>query len=616
MRMKSMILLLLVLALALPLCAAAEGADEITGYSHAGGHRYVLFGAYPTEEDGTVQPILWRVLRAENGEAWLLSEYILFAAPVHGDHEHYAGWESSDLYKYLNEVFINDAFSAGEQSALLCRTEDSALVTLITSNDMKDASIGFSSNKDRLCESTPYASVAVDPPIFELPSYNFWKEQRNQPHLFKYQKGGFKYSPWWSRTVSSNYRTHHIRIMDEGAIGHLSTGNSDMGVRPTVYIDLSQLTVSGGSGAMSDPWVLTVLSADVPDAPTEEPVPEPTPEATEAPVQDAPDVTPEPEAEPEPTEIPAQPKAAVEADPHFPALTAEGYLPEGEEEFTLFDEENGLWLYASQTLRIEINRRSGTNAEKKPVQWYEAHIYSAEADQFFRPYAYEKDLVTKWQENKWKMPDVIARKNGLVFAINADHFIYRVARTHDPDGGGSLGLIIRDGEILFEKQKNANSQVYPPLDIMALYPDGTAKVMVTQSMTGKEVLATGATDTLSFGPILVDGGEISPRSRQFGETFQPRTAFGIAEPGHFVALVVEGRRSGISEGQSCFWLADKMLELGCQTAINLDGGGTSVMLLMGKQINYSGSYTKNHRLVNEVFGIGHSDAVQPLADDK
>ena len=162
MRMKSMILLLLVLALALPLCAATEGADEITGYSRAGGHRYVLFGAYPTEEDGTVKPILWRVLRAENGEAWLLSEYILFAAPVHGDHEHYAGWESSDLYKYLNEVFINDAFSAGEQSALLCRTEDSALVTLITSNDMKDASIGFSSNKDRLCEGTPYASVAVD----------------------------------------------------------------------------------------------------------------------------------------------------------------------------------------------------------------------------------------------------------------------------------------------------------------------------------------------------------------------------------------------------------------------------------------------------------------------
>ncbi len=166
MRMKSLILLLLALILALPSIAGAESTEEISGYSRAEGHRYVLFGSYPTEEDGTVKPILWRVLKAGNGEAWLLSEYLLFAAPIHGDYQHYAGWESSDLYKYLNEVFINDAFSAGEQSALLVRTEDGARVTLITSDEMKDASLGFSSNNARLCESTAWAKILPDPPIF------------------------------------------------------------------------------------------------------------------------------------------------------------------------------------------------------------------------------------------------------------------------------------------------------------------------------------------------------------------------------------------------------------------------------------------------------------------
>ena len=107
----------------------------------------MAFGSYPTDADGTVRPIVWRVLKNENGEAYLLSEYILFSAPVHGDYEHYSGWAASDLYNYLNGVFLNDAFSAEEQSVLLQRTEDGALVTLITSDEMKDASIGFSSNK-------------------------------------------------------------------------------------------------------------------------------------------------------------------------------------------------------------------------------------------------------------------------------------------------------------------------------------------------------------------------------------------------------------------------------------------------------------------------------------
>ena len=219
-------------------------------------------------------------------------------------------------------------------------------------------------------------------------------------------------------------------------------------------------------------------------------------------------------------------------------------------------------------------------------------------------------LIADWHENKWKFPGEIVAANHLVFAINSDHFIYRVARTHDPDGGGALGLVIRNGEILFEKQKNPASQAYPPLDIMALYPDGSVRVFVTKDLTGKEILSTGATDTLSFGPILVQDGEISVRSKQFGETFQPRTAFGTAEPGHYIAVVVEGRSSG--HGQSCIWLAQKMQELGCLNAINLDGGGTAAMVLMGVQINKSGNFGgQNHRLVNEGLGIGYSENVQP-----
>ena len=53
-----------------------------------------------------------------------------------------------------------------------------------------------------------------------------------------------------------------------------------------------------------------------------------------------------------------------------------------------------------------------------------------------------------------------------------------------------------------------------------------------------------------------------------------------------------------------------MAELGCTSAINLDGGATSVLIFMGEQINVTGNYNSStNRKQNELFGIGHSDAI-------
>ena len=61
------------------------------------------------------------------------------------------------------------------------------------------------------------------------------------------------------------------------------------------------------------------------------------------------------------------------ADGEFPALNDAGFLDSGE--FVFEDAENGVWRYASDTLRIEIFRRE----QKKPARvWYEAEVYCAE----------------------------------------------------------------------------------------------------------------------------------------------------------------------------------------------------------------------------------------------
>ena len=603
------------------------------------------------------------MLKTESGEAYLLSEYILFSAPVHGDYEHYKGWETSDLYNYLNTVFLNDAFNKEEQSVLLIRTEDNALVTLITSDEMKDASIGFSSNNARLCESTAWAKILPDPPIFELPSTNNkgkWKP------LYIYSKGK-KYSPWWSRTRSNDYPHEQRRVMDEGKIGRISTGNSDLGVRPAIHVDLKLLSILSGNGSISSPYQLVsashipsvdmgatqIPSVEISAAPVQVTAVPAQPVATQAPtIDDIPVVilstdTPETVAATDspavqlPTEAPtAEPTAepvaqsiantgfTAAANPEtihekFPTLTAQGFLPEGESEFVYQDEAEGLWLYASQTLRIEINRRTGTNSKKQPLRWYEAQIFTKDESELFDFYPYDEAHYTSYGDRYKALADKIALQHHLVFGINSDYFIYRIERDREESYDYPIGVVIRDGNIMYDRPKKATSTVYPPLDVMALYPDGTVSLHKNATVTGKELISAGATDTFSFGPILVENGEVSPRSKEFGNTPNPRTAFGVVEPGYYIAVMVESRAGdlnnknlnnkiySVSNGESCIWLGEKMAELGCVSAINLDGGATSTMIFMGKQINMSGKYGDiTNRTQNELFGIGHSDAVQ------
>ena len=427
--------------------ALSVETDSIHGYRKNGGYDYVAFGAYPTDADGTVQPILWRVLRAADQEAYLLSEYILFSAPVHGDYEHYQGWENSDLYQYLNQVFLSDAFTEEEQQALIIRTEDNALVTLISADEMKDASIGFSNNNSRLCESTAYAKQLPDPPIFELPATNNrgkWKP------LYIYSNGR-KYSPWWSRTRSADYQHEQRRVMDEGKIGRISTGNSDLGVRPAVYVDLSLLSIAFGSGTKDSPYRLVYKPAQVIPAETEAPsaVPTEMPAATPEPELNLPEhATESPSEIPEPTLAPTpEPTAApahtadyvtytAAANPDtihekFPALTKEGFLPEGEAEFVYADEKEGLWLYASQTLRIEINRRTGKNINKEALRWYEAKVFLRDNSEVFDLYPYDAANYTRYGDRYKALADKIATQHQLVFGINSDFFIYRVERERE-----------------------------------------------------------------------------------------------------------------------------------------------------------------------------------------
>ncbi len=129
----------------------------------------------------------------------------------------------------------------------------------------------------------------------------------------------------------------------------------------------------------------------------------------------------------------------------------------------------------------------------------------------------------------------------------------------------------------------------------AFYNDGTFKIYDETSTTAETLMKEGVTQTLSFGPVLVEN---SLAVADFGETAidtnlgnrsidgsNPRTGVGIISANHYVFVVVDGRSKGYSKGMTLTEFARIFEELGCTDAYNLDGGGSSTMYFMGRVVN-------------------------------
>ena len=93
------------------------------------------------------------------------------------------------------------------------------------------------------------------------------------------------------------------------------------------------------------------------------------------------------------------------------------------------------------------------------------------------------------------------------------------------------------------------------------------------------------------GPVLIHDGKIFITDRQEqlypgddreGEHL-PRTAMGYTRDGKLIVLAIQGRAPGMAAGVTLQEEAQIMLSLGCYEALNLDGGGSSCLLINGKE---------------------------------
>ncbi len=94
------------------------------------------------------------------------------------------------------------------------------------------------------------------------------------------------------------------------------------------------------------------------------------------------------------------------------------------------------------------------------------------------------------------------------------------------------------------------------------------------------------------GPLLVREGKAAVDNdpgaydrRGFLEKRHPRTAAGLRADGRIVLVTVDGRQPSMSVGMTIPELEALMIELGAAEAINLDGGGSTTMVVKNKVVN-------------------------------
>jgi exopolysaccharide biosynthesis protein len=162
-------------------------------------------------------------------------------------------------------------------------------------------------------------------------------------------------------------------------------------------------------------------------------------------------------------------------------------------------------------------------------------------------------------------------------SVTRDTTSYEIARAaigFDPDGDVQVAWATSRGDTVYSwavPPRNSPGQPAPPLDY-------------EQADVWEVSSAVGA------GPVLLRGGYVVVTTDEevfFGSAIpdvHPRTAAGRTEDGRLVLMVVDGRQPA-SRGVSLEELASMLRDVGAVEALNLDGGGSSTLVVRGRLVN-------------------------------
>ena len=183
----------------------------------------------------------------------------------------------------------------------------------------------------------------------------------------------------------------------------------------------------------------------------------------------------------------------------------------------------------------------------------------------------------------------MAEENNAVLAINGDYY-----------GARQSGYVIRNGVVYRNQGSNGED--------MVISKDGSLSFISESDTTTDSLIQKQAWQILSFGPVLVENGQIAVTENDevgMAMASNPRTAIGTVAKNHYLFVVSDGRTSE-SAGLSLYELANFMKSLGATNVYNLDGGGSSTMVFQGEVVNNptTNGNKISERAVSDILYIG------------
>ncbi len=219
----------------------------------------------------------------------------------------------------------------------------------------------------------------------------------------------------------------------------------------------------------------------------------------------------------------------------------------------------------------------------------------------------ERSHISAWATSSRGLRHVI---HGLNQPRDPQELVLYTPRFGASTGANSFGveLLLRAPETKITPSCEIKAQITAilrdgntpiPPDRMVLSGHGVSAWFLEQLQQGEEITISlrlepdpqGVLEAIGGGPRLLREGKVSVEAEQedfnngFATQRHPRTAVGYSDTDLFF-VTVDGRQPGRSEGMTLYELANLLLKLGAKEALNLDGGGSTEMLVQGQTVNY------------------------------
>lgn len=201
---------------------------------------YVTFGTYPQTAEGNDEtPIQWLVLNVEGDRALLLSRYSLDVHEFYPEHVDVT-WENSTLRAWMNDDFLNRAFTAEEQAAILLTELDNS-----SGQDYWQTS-GGGNTQDRIfalsyAEAHAFFGIAYKDSSHQeacAAPTDYASAKGVRSAFVSYAPDGRKNHNWWLRSPG---RAQSLASFVTGA-GSLDCTGVELNtncVRPALWVDLA-----------------------------------------------------------------------------------------------------------------------------------------------------------------------------------------------------------------------------------------------------------------------------------------------------------------------------------------------------------------------------------------